>query len=181
MEGKLIDFYRYLRTINKHSTAFVAANLDLECPSISDCWLSELNKKDRGENIFKCEVTNIHNNIKTMIEAIMTESNERITFSVAIDSTKVPKSLNINTAHKCIMGRVYPNHLIYTTHLNKDEIIKILNNVKENESHPIDLVSEVKVAIICFQNQSKSISPMSIISARPQGINETSNFIKDIC
>ena len=115
-----------------------------------------------------------------MIEAIMIKSNERITFSVAIDSTKVLKLLNINTAHKCIMGRAYPNYLIYTTHLNKDEIIKILNNVKKNESHPIDLASEVKVATICFQNQPKSISPISIISARPQGINETSNFTKNV-
>ena len=111
MEGKLIDFYRCLRTINKKSTAFVAANFGLEFRGMSDRWLSELNKKDRGENIFKCEVTNIYNNIKTMIEAMMTESNERITFSVAIDGTKVPKSLNINAAHKCIMGGVHPNHL----------------------------------------------------------------------
>ena len=38
MEGKLIDFYRYLRTIDKQSAAFVAANLGLECRGMSDRW-----------------------------------------------------------------------------------------------------------------------------------------------
>ena len=181
MEGKLIDFYRCLRTIDKQSTAFVAANLGIDCRGTSDRWLSELNKKDRSENMFKCEVINTCNNIKTMIESIMTESKETITFSIAIDGTKVPKSLNINTAHECIMGCVYPNHPTCTTHLNKEEINKILNNKEEKELKQIDLASEVKVATTCFQNQPKRTSPGAVMSAHPQGVNETSNFTDDVC
>ena len=61
MEGKLIDFYQYLRIINKQSTDFIAANLGLECRGISYCQLSKLNKKDREENIFKYNRSNIYN------------------------------------------------------------------------------------------------------------------------
>ena len=98
-----------------------------------------------------------------------------------IDYTKVPKSLNINTAHKYIMGSVYPNHLIYTMYLNKEEIIKILNNKAEKDLKQIDLASEVKVVTICFQNQLKPILHIARISACPQGVNRTSNFIEDLC
>ena len=181
MEGKLIDFYRYLRTINKQSTSFVAANLGLEYRGISDCWLSELNKKDRGENIFKCDVSNIYNNIKTMIECIMSVIKGILTFSVAMDGSKVPNSININTAHKCIMGGVYPYHLIYTTHLSKEEIMKILYNKPDKGNREMELASEVKVATICFQNPPKGMSPMAIISARPQGVNAPSTFTDDVC
>jgi len=46
---------------------------------------------------------------------------------------------------------------------------------------PIELASEVKVTTIYFQNQAKSISPMAIISAHPQGIYEVSTFTDDVC
>ena len=80
IEGKLINFYQYLRTINKQSSAFAIANLGLEYRGISDRWLSKLSKKDRGENILKFKVTNIYNNIKIMIEAIMTVMKGILTF-----------------------------------------------------------------------------------------------------
>lgn len=36
MEAKLVDFYRYLCTLNKQSSAFVVANLGLHTRGISD-------------------------------------------------------------------------------------------------------------------------------------------------
>ena len=48
------------------------------------------------------------------------------------------------------MGGVYPNYLIYTIHLSKEEIMKILNNKLDKDYEQIELVSEVKVSIIYF-------------------------------
>ena len=172
-----------MRIINKQSTAFAATNLGLDARGMSNLWLSELNRKDRGENMFKCEVTNTHNNIKSMMQIIMSEDTATLTFSIAIDGTKVPKSLSTNTANKSIMGGACPNHLMSKMHLNKDETCKMLNNKKDDElgSKPIELDSEVKFATACFQNQQKSISHMAIISVLPQGVNETSTFASDVC
>ena len=66
-ESKLVDFYRYLHSINNQSCKFVAANLGLNGIGISDRWLRHLNSKDRGDNVFKCEVKDIHNSINKLI------------------------------------------------------------------------------------------------------------------
>ena len=98
-----------------------------------------------------------------------------ITFSIAIDATKVPRSMNISTAHKCMMGRCYPNHLIDARNLSKEEIDVIVNEKHE------DLAAEIKVATTCLQNALKGSTPMAIASARPQGVNEVSMFTEDVC
>lgn len=41
-----------------------------------------------------------------MIKNILSTNIKRVIFSIAIDRTKVPKSLNINTAYKCIIGSI---------------------------------------------------------------------------
>ena len=75
------------------------------------------------------------------------------------------------------MGGSFPNHIISTQHLGKECIDKILDNKDE----PIDLASEVKIAVISFQNLPRTTSPIAIIAARPQGNNETSSFTRDVC
>ena len=54
-------------------------------------------------------------------------------------------------------------------------------NIINNKKKPITLAKEVKIATICVQNHKKSISPMVIIVARSQGMNEVSSFTEDTC
>ena len=70
-EAKLIDFHRYLQSIKNHSCKFVSANLGLNRIGISDIWLRHLNSKDRDDAVFKCEVKDIHNSIKKLINYII--------------------------------------------------------------------------------------------------------------
>ena len=92
-----------------------------------------------------------------------------------MDGTKYPKSININTVHKCIIGQAHPNHLINTKNLSKEEINTILYTKYG------DLALEIKVATIYFQNAEKGKSLMTIIAVRLQGINEVSLFVSNIC
>ena len=39
----------------------------------------------------------------------------------------------------------------------------------------------MKVATICAQNLKKGVSPMAVIAAKPQMINEVSAFTEDTC
>lgn len=174
MESKLVDFFRYLRTLSTQSCKFVASNLGTSGRAISDRWSRELNRRDRSENIFKCEVKDVHRNMKQMIDGVSCKG-QTVTFSIAIDGTKAPRSMNINAAHKCIMGRCYPHHIIDTTNLSKEEINEIMNARHE------DLAAEIKVATICLQNAEKGCTPMSIVAARPQGMNEVSMLTDDFC
>ena len=65
--------------------------------------------------------------------------------------------------------------MIDNTNLIKEEMNYALNtNFK-------DLDWEIKVATMCPHNAEKGISPISIIVARPQGINEVSYFTEDAC
>lgn len=123
---------------------------------------------------------NLHASIRTKCERV-SKINIDLIFSISIDAAKVPQSLNINAARKCVMGGSCPNHMISTQHLGKDCIRKILDNASDDKHQAIELASEVKIAVISFQNLSKTLSPMSIIAARPQGNNETSSFTSDAC
>ena len=174
MEQKLVDFYRYLRTLGKQSCKFVTANLGLGGKGISDRWLRELNRKDRGDNIFRCDKKSIYNNLKQLLLDIPTTTLLK-TFAVSIDGSRCPKSININTAHKCIFGRSFPNHIISTQNLSKEEI----NNILYTDYS--DLASEIKVPTVCAQNVKKGTSPMAIIAARPQSVNAVSDFTADVC
>ena len=90
MESKLVDFYRYLRTLSTQSCKFVTSNLGLSSRGVSDRWLRELNKRDRSENMFKCEVKDAHRNMKMIVDGANCKEGS-ITFSIAIDATKVPR------------------------------------------------------------------------------------------
>ena len=81
------------------------------------------------------------------------------------------------------MGGSYPNHMISTEHLGKDCVNQILENKDKIDStkDAIELASEIKIAVVAFQNLPRNISPMAIVAARPQGNNETSTFTQDVC
>ena len=119
-------------------------------------------------------MSNICKNIKDMITAILVQG-IILAFSLSVDGTKYPKSININTAYKCIMGQAHPNHLINTANLSKREINTILNTKYG------DLALEIKIVTICFQNAEKGKTPITIFTARPQGINKVLLFTSDTC
>lgn len=118
LEEDMVDFFRYLRTLSPKACDFVSANTGLDTKGISDRWLRKLNTKDRGESVHLSDTTTMCNVIKKMIQD-RDKSDGRLTFYVAIDATKVPKSLNINAARKYIMGGAFPQHMIATQHLRQ--------------------------------------------------------------
>ena len=121
-----------------------------------------MNSKDRSNNVFKCEVKDIHNSIKKLINHII-DDQQSIVFSIVIDGTKVLQNLSINSGRKCIIGRTYLNHIINTTHLSKQCIVDIIGNKQKS----IPLTQEVKVATICAQNMKKGVSHMAVIATKP--------------
>ena len=60
---------------------------------------------------------------------------------------------------------------------------KILEKIcaEDDNKEVIELASEIKIAVISFQNLPKGTSPMAIIVARPQGNKEISSFASDMC
>ena len=80
------------------------------------------------------------------------------------------------------MGGAFPQHLISSQHLGKEDINKLLENKKDKDNmHPIVCGQEVKIAAMCFQNVEEGVSPMQVISSRSQTKNEASEFTNDVC
>ena len=96
-----------------------------------------LNTKDRGENIYKCGVKDIYNNMLKEIKQMKLDD-QSLSFSIGSDGTKVPLSLSMNNGHKRMMGVAYPNHLINTINLGKEWVNKTL----ENKEKPIALAQD---------------------------------------
>ena len=104
----------------------------------------------------------IYKNVLKAIEQ-MKVVNQRLKFCIGIDGTKVPPSLIMNNAHKCMTGGTYPNHVINAINLGKECVHKII----ESKEKPIALNQELKVAIMCMKNERKGAIPMAVIAARP--------------
>ena len=73
--------------------------------------------------------------------------------------------------------------MISTQYLGKEYVRKTLDNKDEKDStkDTIELASKIKIVALVFQNLLKHMSLIAIVSARPQGNNETSAFAKDMC
>ena len=102
--------------------------------------------------------------------------NCRISYSLAIDATKVSEVINISSSHRVIiMGGAYPDHMVSTLDKDKDTIHKI---VKQEPGCSVKLVkaTEVKVAFVVFQQVRSGLPPVEIIASRQQSNNESSDF-----
>ena len=75
------------------------------------------------------------------------------------------------------MAEAFPQHMIATQHLGKNDIAKLLENKKDKDDvHPIVCVQEVKIADTYFQNVEVQISPMQTIVVRQQTIIKLRNL-----
>ncbi len=178
-----MDFLCYLATVSPQAAELVGANLG---SAPSKRWMQILNTRERVACVYECEPSDM---LKHMLNAVNkrlpTNINSVVSFSIAIDATKVPQLLEISTAFKAIMGGAHPHHLISTIDLDSTTIKHILDreiifNQADDSTIKIDKVSEVKVAFMVFQKPPPGVSPIATISARPQSNNERSSFTADI-
>ncbi len=147
---------------------------------------AKLNARERVACVYERQPIDM---LKHMLNAVNkrlpTIINRVVSFSIAIDATSVPQLLEISTAFKAIMGGAHPHHLISRIDLDSTTIKHILDcetilNQADDSTIKIDKASEVKVAFIVFQKPPPGVSPIVIISARPQSNNECSSFTADI-
>ena len=133
-----------------------------------------LNARERVGCAYDCEEADM---ITRMSNAIQRRrlNDEPLSFSFSIDATKVPEVLEVSSAFRLILGGAYPHHKIPTSDKDAKEIKAILDKSAIG-STKIEKASEVKVLFMVFQQGVSKISPVEIISARPQGNNETSAF-----
>ena len=102
--------------------------------------------------------------------------------------TKVPQLLEIAYEYKAVIGAEYPDHLIDISNLDKNDVDAILANNPMGDGEKKcgsqlknKPASEVKVAVLSFQpNGAKGIPPTAVVAARPQGNNESNDFIIDM-
>ena len=64
--------------------------------------------------------------MKTQVSVRLNET-ETVTFSLALDLTKVAQIISVNHKFKVVMGGRYPNHYIPTLGLSKQEIANVLD------------------------------------------------------
>jgi hypothetical protein len=183
VEPRALNFFCYLATVSPQAAELVGANLG---SAPSKRWMQKLNARERVSCVYVCQPYDV---LKNMLDAVNkrlpTNVNGIVSFSIAIDATKVPQLLEISIAFKAIMGGVHPHHLISTIDLDSTTIKHILDretvfNQADDSTIKIDKASEVKVAFMFFQKPPPGVSPIVIISAQPQSNNECSSFTSDI-
>ena len=143
--------------------------------------MQALNARERVACVYECQLSEMQKQMSDAINKrlVAKQTTSRTTFSIAIDATKVSQLLEISTAFKAIMGGSHPHHMISTIDLDSPTIKNILDR-REYLDKVVDIASEVKVAFMVFQKPPPGVSPIVIISARPQSNNECSSFTADI-
>ena len=106
------------------------------------------------------------------------KSKQQVALSLALDATKLVAAIEVSTSHRKIMGGAYPNHIICTENLDKEEIDNILKLKPSNMT--LEKATEVKVAILSFQSSPIGVPPSIKVAARPQSNNECSQFTQDM-
>jgi len=171
MEEKVINFYRFVSTWSPMAAQVMSANLQ----GPGKRWLRKLNARDRTD----CILDGGHDAVVLrMVNAAKDRAvdGSPVTFSLAIDATKVAKVCEISSAYQALVGGGYPNHNVNIAGMDSDDVKSILNGT--SKSTKIDLATEVKVAVMSFQSTEKGVAPSIVVAARPQSNNETSNFVQ---
>ena len=110
----------------------------------------------------------------TKIRSKAGNNNMRISFSCGVDATALVQVYQISTTHGAIVGGAYPNHFISLEDKTKNETVKLLKECQEGLHGK--LASEIKVAVLCFQNTPPDMSPYFVLVGRPQTTNESNTF-----
>jgi hypothetical protein len=104
MEPRALNFFHYLATVSPQAAELVGANLG---SAPSKRWMQKLNARERVACMYECQPSEM---LKHMLNAVNkklpTGINGVVSFSIAIDATKVPQLLEISTSFKAIMGVV---------------------------------------------------------------------------
>jgi hypothetical protein len=172
MDEKVINFYRFVATYSPKAATIVSANLQ----GPGKRWMQRLNARDRSSCILEDEHNIIVNRMKNAMATRAIDDKTPVTFSLAIDATKVAKVLEVSSTYKAIIGGTHPNHMVSVNDLSEDDIAAILNGTSKSIS--IEDATEVKVAIMSLQTTRGGVSPSVIVAARPQSNNESSDFIQ---
>ena len=163
---------------HKQAFEYISGNLNL----VSLQQIRSVMSQRRSEYIF---INTTSDQALSMLgkqfEKVRTKSNDsnmRISFSVGIDATALVKCYQLMSHHEAIVGGAYPNHFISVKDRNEEEIATILK--KWCSGVYGEIASEIKVAVISFQNTPPGISPYFIFMGRPQTINEQNDFGREV-
>jgi hypothetical protein len=90
-------------------------------------------------------------------------------YTAAIDGTTVVALLEYSKAYGCIIGRVYPNHMVIW-----EDIADLKSKLN---ACSIETANEVKYIMISFQELPKGLPQFWLINnGRPQGKNKMSSY-----
>ncbi len=100
-----------------------------------------------------------------------------VSFSIAIDTTKVPQLLDVSTIFKVIMGGAHPHDMISTIDLDSTTIKKILDCEEIfNQAHSMTLILikqvRSKLPLWSFRSHTQEYLPLS---SYQHGCNLTMN------
>ena len=167
---KILNFYMLLEST--HRGAFEIASANMLGPCLRH--MQRINRRLRDECYVVHDVATVTRRIDQLITKVFGESQPQMPiFSFAIDATRVPKCLQVSTAHGYILGAAYPDHLIPIPK-KEDDIAKILLDENKRKAE------EIKVCVISFQNAPKQTRAFYAVAARPQTKSESSNFTSDM-
>ena len=165
IEERAKKLYSWLDTIIPVACDAVAANLGGEP---SKRWIQVLNAKERTgtSHIYNGKVSEILARMESAIDKWQIDSQHQISFSLAIDATKVAEGVDISPASKSIIVYAYPHQLISTIDKDSEFINKI---VHQDTDIPIlfDNASEAKICFMVAQQAAPTQSPVGIVAACP--------------
>ena len=105
MDKNVIKFYRFVAAYSPKEAMVVSENPQ----GPGKWWMWKLNAQDRIRCIFDDDHSIVVSRMKNVISDRVIDDKTLITFSLAIDITKVEKLCEVSSTYKSIIGSAHPN------------------------------------------------------------------------
>ena len=163
---KLLNFFVAIHASDPKTSEIIRANLH----GPGTRYLRRVNSKSREPPFIECERDNLKRSFKAVLKILSDNGVKNPSFTAAIDGTAVVPLLEYSKAHGCIIGGVYPHHMV-----------ELDDQTGPLDDCCIETVKEVKCVVISFQQLPKGLPQFWLLNGRPQGKNETSDYNTFVC
>ena len=107
------------------------------------------------------------------------DSMKLLTLTVGVDATCLVQAFQVSASEGVIVGGASPNHTIPIPDNSSKEEVKTLLKACAEGKHGV-LATEVKVAVLSFQEAPPGMCPYVVLAGIPQTTNENNDFA-EVC
>ena len=177
--AKVLNFFLALAASgDKKAFEYISGNL----AAVSLRWARVLMSRRRGRPFINQTMEEMVHGVGRIVAKFrhaFGDSMKLLTLTVGVDATCLVQAFQVSASEGVIVGGASPNHTIPIPDNSSKEEVKTLLKACAEGKHGV-LTTEVKVAVLSFQEAPPGMCPYVVLAGIPQTTNENNDFA-EVC